>query len=160
MLINISVSQLQDGENFVPVSKSCCDNSKWLRFNDLILQILEQNMTVWTNAWTPAWILEKSTSSALQETYLCLPYRVMREWHNIAPGPLPHKAPRCLLHKGEGSRLTHDSGLAQQSGARFSALTLPLARCLQRHTSKAADTPVTWLYFPKCWDNGAGVNGN
>ena len=47
MLINISVSQLQDGDNFVPVSKSCCDNRfKRLWFNDFILQILEQNMTM------------------------------------------------------------------------------------------------------------------
>ena len=98
-------------------------------------------------------------SLALQETYLCLPYRIIKERHNIDPGPLAHKAAVCLLHKGEGSRLTRDSGLGQQSRPGFSALTLPSARCLQHHTCKAADTPVTWVYFPKCWDPGWGWMG-
>ena len=113
-------------------------------------------------AWPCESVLERllDLGLALQETYLCLPYRIIKEWHNRDPGPLAHKAPLCLLHEGQGSRLTHDSGLGRQSRPRFSALALPLARCLQHHMCKAADTPVTWVYFLKCWDNGVGVNGD
>ena len=62
--------------------------------------------------------------SASQETHLCLPYRVIRGWHNVDPGSLAHKAHLCFLRKGKKLQ-THDSGLGQQSRVRFQPSLFP-----------------------------------